>query len=183
MVSLAILPVPNPRTYTAGEFVTAGELNAIRDAINFLANVPMAILYQTTAQSVLNGTFSAVALDTTTVDTYSGHSNATNNTRYTAQVPGTYGLPGQAAFSANGTGVRAATFYKNGSQIEGATIAVAQAVTTSGSNSIVTCWAEVFLNVGDYVELMAYQTSGVGLNTASGGAGQRSGMSPFWMHA
>lgn len=165
---MANLPVPNPRTAIAGEFETAAFMNAFRDAINFSVNPPVAQLYQTAAQSVPNGAFTALAFDSTQSDTYGGHSNSTNNTRYTAQVAGTYEFSGLYGSVSNATGTRDTTWAKNG-----AILTTPGATTTStavnGLNSVVTAaTVQVPMSVGDYVELQVFQASGAALNTSPG---------------
>lgn len=160
------LPVPVPATWSVNLPPTAGQINAMRDALNFLLNPPMAVLYQGAVQSIPNNAFTALTWDQSLVDSYGGHSSVTNPSRYTAQVPGWYDLDGGFSFAANVTGVRDGAWYKNGAQI---TTPGAGAVTGSpGAGSSPTQampGLQVFLNAGDYVELWVIQTSGGALNT------------------
>lgn len=75
-----------------------------------------------------------------------------------APVAGTYMILGQLVYEANANGCRQATIRKNG------TIKIAYQLLQSVSNSsivtIIQVSALVYLNVGDYVELIAYQNSG-----------------------
>ena len=174
---MANLPVPNPRTAVAGEFETAAYMNAIRDAINFLANPPEATVYQSVAQSFTSGAAAALTFDATITYTYGGHSNTTNNTRYAAQVGGTYLLLGTVAWTNVSTGNRNLTFNKNGSavtQFGGAYPAAGTAVFPQ-----VSAWAKVQLLAGDYVEAIAYQDSGSTISTHAGG----STLGVLWIHA
>lgn len=171
------LPVPNPRTAAAGEFETAAYMNAFRDAINFLANKPMAVLYQTTTQSIATATGTAITFDTTTADTYGGHSNSTNNTRYTAQVAGWYWVYGTVCWSNVSGGNRNTTINKNGSQVPQFGSAVPAAGTTVFP--AVDAAALVQLNAGDYVEIIGYQDSGGSVSTHS----TASSMVVMWDHA
>ena len=163
---MANLPVPNPRTAVAGEFETAAMMNLFRDAINFLTNRPRAALYQTTAQSVANAVWTATSFDSTLLDTYGGHSNTTNNSRYTAQVPGWYSLRcGGGWVTGAAGGGRGASIYKNGAfYTAGAAVVGSTNVIHSTPVS-----KDVFLAVGDYVELFVWQNSGGALNTAGSG--------------
>lgn len=175
---MANLPVPVPRTFTVSEVESAAFLNSIRDALNFLLNPPQATVYQSAAQSFTSGSgTTALTFDSTITDTYGGHSNTTNNTRYTAQVAGTYLLLGTVAWTNTSGGNRNLTFNKNGSlvaQFGGAYPAASSLVFPQ-----VDAWAVVQLNAGDYVEAIAYQDSGSTISTHANG----SSMSVLWLHA
>jgi hypothetical protein len=126
---------------------------------------PLFIGYQHTIQSIASGSAVAVILDTEVVDSVNGHDLVTNPTRYTAQVAGYYEAFGNVALAANTTGLREARINVNGTD-PAPSIWTIQNATTAGAS--VCCVAGfVFLNVGDYVELVAVQTSGVALNTAA----------------
>lgn len=173
---MANLPVPNPRTATAGEFETAAYMNAFRDALNFALNPPEAVVFQTTVQSLPNSTFAAISFDSTTVDTYGGHSNTTNNTRYTAQVAGWYWCAAQVCYdNTSSTGARQTFLAKNGTRINTAFQCSLGTATSQG----VSVGQLVQLNVGDYVEVQGWQSSGGALNTFSA----QSSLSVDWRHA
>lgn len=160
------LPVPAPITWIVGNDVTGSQLNTnVRDATSYMTNPPVATLTQTVAQSIATATATAITFDATTLDSYNGHSNTTNNSRYVAQVPGYYEVSGMVCFAPNATNDRKAQIYKNGSPIGGAQ---GQTPTVSNGNgtSVVTPNFLVYLNgTGDYVELFATQYSGGNLNT------------------
>lgn len=179
---MANLPVPNPRTAVAGEFETAAFMNMFRDAINFLANPPMATLYQTAATASVNAVWIALGMDTTTVDTYGGHSNTTNNSRYTAIVAGTYEICGTVAWPANSVGARGVRIMKNGSTV--ITGAATFTGTTNGDvYAIATPTYQVAMQVGDYLEVWGFQSSGGALSTSVAAADIRSSMNIRWVHA
>ena len=171
------LPVPSQRTWATSDVVTAAMMNAnVRDAVNFLTGKPIAQLHQTNPQSIPNSAFTAIAFDTTDVDSYSGHSNTTNNSRYTAQVAGWYSVYGAIEWTANGTGRRITSISVNGSEIgtcRGETQASATNLVTTESESL------VHLNAGDYVEIQGFQSSGAALNTAPTPVR----MTVVWVHA
>ena len=171
-------PVPSPRTFTVSETETGGYLNTVRDALNFLLNRPVAVITQTTAQS--NSTASAITFNATTVDTYGGHSNSTNNSRYTAQVAGWYWVRGNVLFVSNVTGNRSCQLYKNGTALTTSFVVYPAASTNYAAMGFETSTL-VFLNAGDYVELFASQDSGGALNTyvATGS----SNLQLWFMHA
>jgi hypothetical protein len=171
------LPVPNPRTAVAGEFETAAFMNMFRDAINFLANKPLAVIYQGTAQSFTSSSGAAVTFDQTTADTYSGHSNSTNNTRYTAVVAGWYWIVGTVTWANVSGGNRNVSINKNGTGVPQFGTADPSASALVFPAGQVT--ALVQLNVGDYVEVIAYQDSGGAVSTHANG----SSMAVIWDHA
>ncbi len=173
---MANLPVPSPRTFTVSEVETGAFLNSQRDGLNFLLNKPIALFTQTAAQSIPTGALTAIAFDTTTVDSYGGHSNTTNNTRYTAQVPGWYVPVITGSIVANATGVRYSTLAKNGSQLNflsGPQVANASFVAATTAVGL------VFLNAGDYLEGWTFQNSGGALNTSP----TFCQFMVFWLHA
>jgi hypothetical protein len=92
--ALTGLAVPIPYQWSVGDVGSAALLDAqLYSGLTFLLNPPLATLTVTTPQAgIATGAApsTAIAFDTTVTDTYGGHSNVTNNSRYTAQVAGTY---------------------------------------------------------------------------------------------
>lgn len=176
---MANLPVPAPRTFAVAEVQVAAYLNAIRDALSFLLNTPLAILNQANAQSIANATPTALAYDGTFLDTYGGHSNSTNNSRYTAQVTGWYFVKAGTVWASSAAGNRAIQIYKNGVAYTYSWAAVPAAGTFNDPG--VETSALVQLNAGDYVEAWASQNSGGALSTAVV-ATIASNMQVMWMH-
>jgi hypothetical protein len=175
------LPVPNPRTFVSGEFETAAYFNALRDAINFLANPPLAVLHQQTTQAIGSGNFASLALDATDQDFYGMHSNSTNNSRATAIVAGTYEVTGTVSWPSNATGARGCRIAKNGTAVLGSASFTG---TTNGDVYAITTPAfQVQLNVGDYVEVQGFQSSGGSLSTLVVAGDVRSSMNIRWVHA
>lgn len=174
-------PVPVPRTFGVNEFETAAYLDSIRDALNYLLNPPIASLYQATTQSVANNTFSALTMDQTINDSYGGHSNTVNPSRYVAQVAGWYTVSGAAGWATNNTGARGAAIYTNGSPINGGS---GVAAPSPGASVTITAVGaiEVFLSTGGYVEIYGYQNSGGALSTQTGGS-LTSYFTVDWRHA
>lgn len=156
-----------PRTWTAGETVTAALMNQdVRDNVSFLANPPTVRVRQTTTQSLTNVTWTTITFTTESWDsTGDMHDNATNNSRLTAPVAGKYWVYGCVAFTSNGTGDRLVGIRTNSSGAnppnQGATFARA----AGGLNTHVQFATEVSLSAGGYVELVAYQSSGGALST------------------
>lgn len=155
---MANLPVPIPRTFTVGEVEFGAYLNALRDALLFLLNPPEAVIYQTTVQTLTSGTPAMIQFDSFIVDTYGGHSNSTNNTRYTAQVAGWYWIGGTVAFNNVAGGNRNAQIYKNGVLVP--QFGFAGPAGSANIFTTINCFALVSLAAGDYVEIQAFQDQG-----------------------
>lgn len=158
-------PTPN---FAAGEFPTAAKMNQYQTALNFLLNPPRAQAYPNAGQTHTGtGTYQAIALDAEDVDTDGMHDLVTNNSRLTCQTAGKYELSGQVTFAINATGRRLARFNINGASIGGQTEVMP--TTLAGSTvSIPLPLIEVALNVADYVEMVAFQSSGGNLAYAAG---------------
>lgn len=176
---MANLPVPSPRTFTVGEIETGAYFNSTRDALTFLLNTPLAILNQATPQSIGSGTPAALAFDGTFLDTYGGHSNSTNNSRYVAQVPGWYFVKAGVVWAVNSVNNRGLQLFKNGVAYT-YSWQVALAAGTFNDPGIETS-ALVQLNAGDYVEAFAQQNTGGALSTAVVST-IASNMQVMWMH-
>lgn len=156
--------VPVPHQFAVGEVATADNINTYYSAISFLENPPIATLYQGTLQSIPNNSDTAIQFDNTVVDSYNGHSNSTNNTRYVCQVAGYYSVMGTISYQQNSAGGRLVRIRKNGS-----TEIVSSASEQPPSNDfncvMSTPQIQVFLAVNDYIEVVGLQDSGGSLNT------------------
>lgn len=148
--------------------VNTSDLNTkLVDPVNFLLNRPAAQLYSAAVQSIPNTTATALTFDTERFDSdpsgAGGHSTSVNTSRYTAVYAGEYRVTVRYTYAANATGFRAVSIGVNGT---GLPDTLAFGPTPSGALSQhVSTTGLVFLNVGDYVEALAQQTSGGGLNT------------------
>jgi len=175
--------VPGTHTVT-GTVATTSEMNTFfRDPINYLLVRPHAQLLQIVVQTLTTAVAAAITFTSETVDTdvdgVGGHDNVTNNSRWTARYAGWHLLGGGVAFAANATGRRASWWQVNGTAVNGSSVAVAAAI--GGLETVVPARSmQVFLNVGDYVELMGYQESGGNLNTFSS-TFNASSMSVLWV--
>lgn len=180
------LPVPTLATVVPGGYITSAGENAVGPAgLGFALNVPIATLYQNTTQSLTTSTNTAISLDGESLDTYGGHSTSTNNSRYTAQVPGYYLVYGVIVFAANATGWRACTIAKNGSTsaVPGA-FGIYQATSSSLALSAAPALGIIQMNgTTDYVEIYGDQNTGGNLSTAVAATIQQSCMSVWWMHS
>jgi hypothetical protein len=164
---------------TPGSYETAALWNAnVYNGLSYLLNPPLYAGYQSAAQSIANSTLTALSMDSAVVDSYGGHSNVTNNTRYTAQVGGYYLIIGQVGYAANATGNRLIELHKNG----GTTLSLGQGVSPApgtANNSANQVCALLLMAAGDYVEAYTYQTSGAALSTIP----SQTGMTVLWLHA
>lgn len=163
-----------PETKTAWtnnvDALSSTNLNAyIRDPIRFLMKPPIAKLRHIVTQSLTNGTAVPITFTSEIVDTdidgIGGHSTSTNTSRYTARYPGWYEISGGVSFASSGTGIRLASWAVNGSNIPGSDALIPTAG-SGNSTRLPTRTELVYLDIGDYVELKALQTSGGALNTA-----------------
>lgn len=173
-----VLAVPSLPDRASGSRLTAAIYKSdVTDAVTFVANPPMFIGTQAGAQSIANNTLVALTLDTTVIDTYSGHSNVTNNSRYTPTVAGYYLVVGSYGQAANGTGNRFVLIYKNGARVNlGSLGGLAAGAANTGSiqaSAMVQCDG-----ASDYIEVFAFQSSGGALNTDPA----MTGMQVVWAH-
>jgi hypothetical protein len=163
-----VATVPVEMTAVAGAVLTAAQWNSnVRDAVNFLLSPPTCELRQTVAQSIANGgSGTAVNLDTEDIDNDGMHSTVTNTSRVTAQTAGRYQFGGGVVYAANATNRRICWWALNGTAVTGSEATTAGSAVAGGSTGPAARTKSVFLNVGDYVELVAFQDSGGVLNTA-----------------
>lgn len=171
--------VPAPRTWVAGEIVTAAEFNStIRDVDLFQLSPPILKIRQTIAQSIPNNANTPLNYDTEEVDSSGMHSTVTNTSRATAVYPGWYWGAGCYTAAASAAGIRTLQWAINGAVQNG----MGSDYTTIGagaSNRLGAIGGMWFLNVGDYLELSAFQNSGGALNTAVSTV-EQSTMSLHW---
>jgi hypothetical protein len=160
--------------------LTAAQLNTyLSNAVSFFLAPPLALLRQTVAQSVPTGAFTALTMDTEDLDRDGGHSTTTNTSRYTAQTAGYYLCSGLVGWSSSATGRRATRWQVNGSATN-ASDAIFAAVIASAIN-VVPPTKPIFLNVGDYLEMAAFQDSGGALLTAVAVGSDQPGSSILWV--
>ena len=173
------LPVPSQRTWSVGDIVTAAMMDAnVRDAVNFLAQPPLFVGYQGTAQSIGANTWTAISLDSSRYDTYSGHSNTVNNSQYVIQAAGIYFMFGMVALATSATGSRYAAFYVGGSAN---TALPASSMNAASVPNEQYALGLINLSVGNYVELRTYTTAAVSTNVTP--AGQQSMVGLWWVHS
>jgi len=160
-----VATVPVEMTAVAGAVLTAAQWNSnVRDAINFIIAPPLALLRQTVSQSIANGAWVPVNLDTEDLDRDNAHSTVTNTSRYTAQTAGYYSYQGCAHHGINTTGIRSAVWRPNGGAATTYKNKLQVPASPAGTTTAVLTHATFFQNVGDYVELMCFQNSGGALS-------------------
>jgi hypothetical protein len=114
-------------------------------------------IYGTSNPSIANNTLTTISFGAELFDSDNFHDNTTNNSRITipAGKAGKYLITGASSFVSNSTGIRSIRFYKNGSLIYNYVI---QAGTVTNTFQNISYLADLAVN--DYIELIAYQTSG-----------------------
>jgi hypothetical protein len=117
-------------------------------------------LKDTTPQSIANTTQVILTFNDEVFDTNGFHDNATNNSRITIPTgyAGYYRITCNAAYAANGTGIRYIIVYKNGSSF--------QEFSQKGEAEDVNCTYTFVANlaVADYIQFNCFQNSGGSLN-------------------
>lgn len=158
-----------------GEFPQAVEDNFLQIAQQFplpptqthFQRAPQARVYNSaTISHATTAAFQALTFDSERYDMVPAgvseqHSTSTNTSRLTCRVPGVYSISGAVQFAANATGNRGLRIRLNGATALAGHI---QPAATGGDVSEVAIETHYRLVVGDYVELMAYQSSGAALN-------------------
>lgn len=151
-----------PKTWTAGEIVTAANMNQqVRDNISFLANPPACRVYNNANISTTSGA-SALALtfNSERYDTDGMHSTSVNTDRITINTAGLYVITADVWFASNATGRRAAFVNLNGIvTITGLVISA-----TNGDDTDMNLATTYKLAAGDYLQVLVQQNSGGALN-------------------
>lgn len=156
--------VPVTRTWVAGEVVTAAHFNTnIRDVLNFLLAKPIVELRQSSTQSIATGTEVPVTFNVEDVDSAGGHSLVSQTSRYTYVYPGWMVWGGAVGYPTNSTNRRFAWWLKNGSALTASELSITGS--GAGNMTVAARQKRIFGNVGDYVELAAFQDSGSSLST------------------
>jgi hypothetical protein len=156
-------------TVSAGGTLTAALWNSqVRDAENFFLAVPHVVLTQSVAQTVATATFAAITWDVEVRDNDSMHSTVTNTSRMTCVTAGWYEVSGAVGWTGSAVGNRLSRWAVNGTAVTGTEVSAAGTLATGVAFAAMT--TGLFLNVGDYVELFGWQSSGGNLNTNVTGA-------------
>lgn len=120
--------------------------------------IPSCRVYNNANISVPNATNTALTYNSEWWDTDSIHSTTTNTGRLTCVTAGIYHIYGHVVWGANSTGER-----KIDIRVNGTTWIASVRLTAGGSNNWMSIDTEYSLAATNYVELIAYQTSGAAL--------------------
>jgi len=158
--------LPDPK-YAVGGGIMAWDIRgsdgSIKSTIVGAGAAYSARAKRTTAQSIPNATWTAIAFTAEDFDTAGLHDNSVNNTRFTAPVSGVYDLSASCPWLINLTSDRLGRLVVDGTT----TIAYTGETTTShpGTGSATNLSTKYYLNAGQYVEFQVYQLSGAALDT------------------
>lgn len=146
--------MPSQTTLAVGATLTAAIWNSnVRDGLIFLLAPPMAVLRQTSGQSMNPSGYTAVVFDTEDRDSDSGHSTISNTSRYVAQTQGWFELQGTIVWP-TGMSTGAGLWVGANWKVNGSASYAKQSSASSTANLAMTTSTSLFFNVGDYVELI-----------------------------
>lgn len=117
-------------------------------------------VYNSAALTLTTAVSTALTFDTERYDVGGLHSTSANTSRITIALAGVYEVGGSASFDTNTTGLRGLSIRLNGTT----TIALARDAPITGDETVMILSAAYRFVAGDYVELIARQTSGGNLN-------------------
>lgn len=138
---------------------------ALRDAKGQVVGfVPAARVKNSTAQSIANTTLTALSFDSEDFDTDIIHDLATNKSRLTCKTAGIYDIKATVAFANNATGYRRVSILLGGTD----TVSEGFISAVNGNVTSIAIGSNYYLNVGEYVEVYVYQTSGGALDVHEG---------------
>lgn len=154
------------RAVTGGDPSGAGQVLVSTGAgvANWAAQ-PACRVYNSTNISIPGVNITVLTFDSERYDTGGLHSTSSNTSRLTCVVPGKYRIFGHCEYTQNGTGIRGLHIYVNGSL----SIAETYVSAISTAHQGMTATTEYALAAGDYVELVAYQSSGGNLDVRAVG--------------
>lgn len=175
-----VLAFPQLAVVSPGTPITSALwISNVYNGLTYLSNPPAATLVQVSAATTLSSAvWGTIGFDSNTFDNYGGHSNVTNNSRYTIQQAGKYLIAGTTAITTNSTGDRGARIMKNGTAVQGPYSLVPTATTHAAS--VATAGFILTCAVGDYLELAGYQNSGGNLTTSIS-TDQTSSLTVIWL--
>jgi hypothetical protein len=164
------IPLPVFPSFTFQQVATIAQLNELAYDATFLLTPPaQVLLVSSSAQSIPNATLTAITWQSAT---WTGPAAMwTPGSRATAPVPGYYDLDAQVTFAANATGARQVMFRVTtgpGNPGGAGNMTVfGQYSGPAGGAQVATGMLSPYMYAGDYVEVLAYQSSGGSLNTAT----------------
>lgn len=135
-----------------------------RFAVQDRLSVPVFMGTANTNQSLTSGTLTAINLNVEHIDSHNGHDNVTNNSRWTcpADWAGTYWITGRILMNMTVTN----QIVQCSIGLNGTNIGYSQS-NTFGDNDFSSVAGPILLNmvVGDYVQVLGAQYSGVSRST------------------
>jgi hypothetical protein len=149
------MPYVSPAAIVSGTGISKTTFGDIVKAdLDYLANPPIVSVYNSASQNhATTAAWQALTFDSEIDDTNGMHSTVTNTSRFTVVTAGLYIV---SAFAARGVGIR-----KNGTLATGPTHGASLVPTTGAAVGTATgICRPVRLIVGDWIELVAYQSSG-----------------------
>jgi hypothetical protein len=120
--------------------------------------------FNSATQSINDSTITAVTFNSENYDTNSIHDVGSNTSRFTCHATGYWRFTGGTTWDTNTTAARYLWWRKNGAtELNGGNVSIAPTSVGVAMQTTIT----LSLNSTDYIELMAYQTSG-GARTIGG---------------
>lgn len=158
-----------PLTFNVGRLIDETTANEqFRDNMDYLHRPHYVSLTRGAGQSINDSTETAITWTTQTVLTNTGmHSLVSNPERVTIVEDGIYLIVGRLNWAGSAVGDRYTGIRKNGTTI------ISQTRLAAGAAGVKTIEAVSmpYLEVGDYIELVAFQSSGGALSTTVANAG------------
>jgi hypothetical protein len=151
-------------TLTAGNGISVTNASGSITVANTQNTGPAFMAYGSAGQSIANGVFTKIAFNTKTTPGFDTNSNydAATNYRFTPTVGGYYQINANIFTSASAAGLAFIAIYKNGSAY------VYGNVVPNTNGGYITANGLVYCNGStDYIEIYAYQNSGISLTFGS----------------
>jgi hypothetical protein len=145
---------------TEGTPINAANLSKIENQLGLLTDIPSCRAYNDANIVIAHNSNTPVTFNSESWDTDEIHSITSNTSRLTCKTAGIYLLHACIIWADNATGERILNFRVNGSDF------VSSERRASHGNAWMTLVDVAHLAVNDYVEIIAYQTSGGNLNIA-----------------
>lgn len=145
-------------TFTAGQVLTAAQMNDLGENSNNYRVPPVCSVYRNAALShTSSGGFQAMAFDTESIDTDGMWASSPNPERITIQTDGIYVCEASVVFAGNATGTRALKIDDTATTLIAYVTETSPTVADGGALNCTRVWA---FSAGDYVTASAFQNSG-----------------------
>lgn len=146
---------------------SSAQMLQLAAALDFLYGPPIVKLRQTSLQTLTTGVNTAINWSVADWDDNqdnSDHWSAGTPSRVVARYPGKYAVGGGCGFANNATSYRLVRFAINGIPASGGDALVPPA--SGGTSRIPGRYQEIYLAIGDYVEMYVSHAIGGNLDTA-----------------